>query len=80
MFYFKSVQIPSVYKESRCPHIAQPQSSTESPSTVKKENDEVMESNFKMNDTGIYDEPSCFGNVDFVMKQNESYAATQLIK
>ena len=34
-----------------------------------------MESNFEMNDTGIYDEPSCFGNVDLVMKQNVSYAA-----
>ena len=72
MFYFKSVQIPS---ESKCPHIAQPQYST--PSTVKKENDEVTESNFKINDAGIYDEPSCFGNVDLVMKQNVSYAATQ---
>ena len=76
--YFKSVQIPSAYKESRCPHIAQPQYST--PSAVKTENDEVMESNFERNDTGIYNEPSCFGKVDLVMKQNVSYAATQLIK
>ena len=72
--------MPSVYKESSCPHIAQPQYLT--PSTVKKENDdEAMESNnFEMNGTGIYDEPSCFGKVDLVMKQNVSYAATQLIK